>query len=58
MYLIERKNKEEGLTIINYFGPFPTERRAKEYAGSFDANCTYKIMPMIVPNCVTVKHNY
>lgn len=42
----------------DYFGPFPTEERAKEYSLSFDNECEYLIEPLIVPNCVSIKLNY
>lgn len=42
----------------DYFGPFPTEERAKEYATSFSEDRHYTILPIIVPNCVTVRLNY
>lgn len=55
MYLIARTN-EDGL--IDYFGPFPTINRAVEYANSFTNETAFVVLPIIVPNCVTVKLNY
>ncbi len=55
MYMITRISQERG---IDYFGPFPTEERAHEYAKSFPEGEDYTIAPLIVPNCVTVKTNY
>lgn len=43
---------------VDYFGPFPTEDRAKEYAQSFEDYRRWHVVPLIVPNCVTVKLNY
>lgn len=55
MYIVLREdsNKE-----IAYFGPFPTEARALEYARSFERRAEFVVKPIIVPNCVQVKLNY
>jgi hypothetical protein len=43
----------------DYFGPFPTEERAKKYSDDFEIEqYAWSIVPLIVPNCVTVKLNY
>lgn len=61
MYLILRNTLKDGKNSVDYFGPFPTEDRAKKYAESFaDSNdvYTFEILPIIVPNCVQVKLMY
>lgn len=55
MYLIARTSKDK---LTDYFGPFPTESRAFEYASSFEAGSAFQVLPIIVPNCVTVRLNY
>lgn len=42
----------------DYFGPFPTKGRAEEYAKSFPEDSHWTVLPLIVPNCVTVRLNY
>lgn len=54
MYLIIRIS-DEG---TDYFGPFPTEDRAREYAKSFENWKAIYFVPLIVPNCVQVKLVY
>lgn len=54
MYLIIVVKADEK----EYYGPFPSERRAKEYAEQFGDEATWIIVPIIVPNCVQVRVMY
>jgi len=58
MYLIARYGVVNGIEIIDYFGPFTTEDRAREYSKSFEDTSCVDICPLIVPNCVQVKLMY
>lgn len=57
MFVILRIHLASGTK--DYFGPFPTDERARKYADSFEMEThAWAIEPLIVPNCVTVKLNY
>jgi hypothetical protein len=46
---------------VTYFGPFPTEDRAREYGISVtEMGLRWHIAPLVVPNCmqVTAKLRY
>lgn len=60
MYLIIRLNKDN---TKDYFGPFPSKRRAEEYANSFatylpDSHLQSAIVPLIIPNSAQVRYTY
>jgi hypothetical protein len=58
MYMIIRYNSNYDDDCDDYFGPFPTADRANKYAESFEQDVRFRVVPLIVPNCVQVKLVY